>query len=196
MNNQLIVVEVGCSNIMKIYEDGILLKVIDTVWIGKNGADEDIVEFDGKTPLGLFNLGVAFGIHDLDINYPYIKVLDNDYWVDDYKSYHYNYLVRLNEDINDFSYPYIVRENVKSFKSAEHLIDFKKQYEYSVFIEFNCNEQINNGVGNNKGSAIFLHCLGDKGYTEGCVAVDRKDMEYIISYLKRDKNPQILIKRA
>ncbi len=196
MGNQLIVVEVGSSNIMKIYEDGILLKVIDTVWIGKNGVDEDIVEFDGKTPLGLFNLGVAFGMHDLDINYPYIRVLNNDYWVDDYKSYHYNYMVRLNEDINDFSYPYIARENVKSFKSAEHLIEFKKQYEYSVFIEFNCNEQINNGIGNNKGSAIFLHCLGDKGYTGGCVAVDRKDMEYIISYLKRDKNPQILIKRA
>ncbi len=198
MESQLIVVNIGLKNIMEIYENNKLLRTIDTVWIGKNGVAEaeNIVEFDGKTPLGLFNLGVAFGMHDLNIDYPYIKVKDNDYWVDDYKSYHYNYMVRLGEDIDNFSYSYITKEDERSFESAEHLIDYKKQYEYSVFIEFNSKGQINNGIGNNKGSAIFLHCLGDKGYTGGCVAVSSDDMRYIINYLKKDKNPQILIKKS
>ena len=29
---------------------------------------------------------------------------------------------------------------------------------------------------NKKGSAIFLHCFGTKGYTGGCVAVSRENM--------------------
>ena len=90
---------------------------------------------------------------------------------------------------------YIVREDEKSFSSAEHLKDYEMQYEYAVFIEYNSDNQIDeNGVGNNKGSAIFLHCHGTKGYTGGCVAVNREDMEFIMKFLNRDKNPKILIR--
>ena len=52
-----------------------------------------------------------------------------------------------------------------------------------------------NGIGNNKGSAMFLHCFGLKGYTGGCVAVSRENMEFIMNFLDRDKQPKILIKR-
>ena len=182
---------------MKIYDDGKLVKEIDEVWIGRNGVvePEDAIEFDEKTPLGLYDLGVAFGMHDLDIKYPYFKVQDNDYWVDDYKSSHYNYTVRIGEDISNFGYHYIIREDEKDFDSAEHLKDYEMQYEYAVFIEYNSSGQINNGIGNNKGSAIFLHCFGLKGYTGGCVAVSRENMEFIMNFLDRDKHPKILIKK-
>lgn len=182
---------------MKIYDDGKLVKEIDEVWIGRNGVvePEDAIEFDEKTPLGLYDLGVAFGMHDLDIKYPYFKVQDNDYWVDDYKSSHYNYMVRIGEDISNFGYHYIIREDEKDFDSAEHLKDYEMQYEYAVFIEYNSSGQINNGIGNNKGSAIFLHCFGLKGYTGGCVAVSRENMEFIMNFLDRDKHPKILIKK-
>lgn len=178
---------------MEIFEDGKLILKIDEVWIGKNGVTlpEDAYEADGKTPLGLYNLGVSFGMHDLDISYPYIKVQDNDYWVDDYKSRHYNYLVRIGEDISSFDYHYIISEGEKDFDSAEHLKDYEVQYEYAVFIEFNSDGQ----VGNNKGSAIFLHCFGFKGYTGGCIAVSRENMEFIMKFLNRDKHPKILIER-
>lgn len=183
---------------MMIFEDGKLIKKIDEVWIGRNGvsAPGNSAEYDEKTPLGLYNLGVGFGMHDLDINYPYFKVQDNDYWVDDCKSSHYNYMVRIGEDIPNFGYHYIISEDEKDFESAEHLKDYEMQYEYSVFIEFNCDGQIDeNGIGNNKGSAIFLHCFGLKGYTGGCVAVSRENMEFIMHFLDRDKHPKILIKR-
>ncbi|MBQ9011961.1 MAG: hypothetical protein IJ093_04865, partial [Bacilli bacterium] len=61
---------------MEIKENDKTIKTIEDVWIGKNGTElpEKIVEFDQKTPLGLYNLGIAFGTEELNINYPYIKI--------------------------------------------------------------------------------------------------------------------------
>ncbi len=104
-NKQLLIVNIAKDDIsMDIYEDGELVRKVPDVWIGQTGCiDVDkIIDFDLKTPLGFYNLGVGFGMRDMDIDYPYIKVQDNDYWVDDYKSYHYNYLVRIGEDIPNF----------------------------------------------------------------------------------------------
>lgn len=194
MLNQTIIVELGNKNIMQIYENGKLIKQINHVEIGKNGASENIHETSVKTPLGTFNLGIAFGTHNLNINYPYIKTNENLYWVDDINSKYYNKLVSLNETINTFNYPYIINTNKKEFNSAEHLIDYPKQYEYAVYIEYNINgEKYENGMG--KGSAIFLHCLGDKGYTGGCVAIPKEDMLFVLKFLDRNKNPKIVIKR-
>ena len=176
---QLFVVDTKAKT-MEVFENENLVKKIEDVWIGKNGVStfDDAVEFDEKTPLGLFDLGVSFGTHDLNIDYPYIKMDDDSYWVDDYKSIHYNYFVEIGEDVDNFGYPYIVSLKEKDFASAEHLMDYMQQYEYAIFIEYNANGQINEeGIGNNKGSAIFLHCHGNKGYTGGCVAINREDMQ-------------------
>ena len=192
--NQLIIVEIGKKNTMKIFEDDKLIKKIDHVEIGKNGISDYTYEGSMTTPLGLFNLGIAFGIHDLNIDYPYIKINKNMYWVDDTNSKYYNNLISLNENINTFNYPYIINTDKKQFLSAEHLIDYPKQYEYAIYIDYNVNgEKYENGIG--KGSAIFLHCLGDKGYTGGCVAIPKEEMLFILKFLNRNKNPKILIKR-
>ena len=191
--NQLIIVEIGEKNTMKIFEDDKLIKKIDHVEIGKNGASKTINETSWKTPLGLFNLGIAFGIHNLNIDYPYIKINKNMYWVDDTNSKYYNKLISLNENINTFNYPYIINTDKKQFLSAEHLIDYPKQYEYAVYIEYNVNgEKYEDGKG--KSSAIFLHCLGDKGYTGGCVAVPKEEMLFILKFLDKNKHPKIIIK--
>ena len=192
--NQLIIVEIGKINIMKIYEDDKLIKEINHVEIGKNGVSEKTYEGSITTPLGKFNLGIAFGTHDLNINYPYIKIKDNLYWVDDENSKYYNKLISLNEEIDNFNYSYIIKLNKKEFSSAEHLIDYPKQYEYAVYIEYNVNgEKYEDGKG--KSSAIFLHCLGDKGYTGGCVAIPKEEMLFILNFLNKNKNPKIIIKR-
>ena len=184
------------EKLMYVYEDDKLIKTISDVWIGRNGVStfEEAIEFDEKTPLGLFNLGVSFGINDMDIKYPYIKIDNGSFWVDDYKSSHYNYFVEIGKEVNNFNYPYIVSLKEKDFNSAEHLIDYKQQYEYAIFIEYNASNQIKEGIGNNKGSAIFLHCHGNKGYTGGCVAVSKEDMLWIMNYIDREKSPKILIK--
>lgn len=193
---QLFVVDTKAKT-MEVFENENLVKKIEDVWIGKNGVStfDDAVEFDEKTPLGLFDLGVSFGTHDLNIDYPYIKMDDDSYWVDDYKSSHYNYFVEIGKDVDNFGYSYIVGLKEKDFASAEHLMDYMQQYEYAIFIEYNENGQINEeGIGNNKGSAIFLHCHGNKGYTGGCVAINREDMFWIMNYIDRSKKPKIHIK--
>ncbi len=192
--NQLIVVEIGNRNTMKLYKDDKLIKNINHVEIGKNGVNKHTYEGSMTTPLGQFNLGIAFGIHNLNINYPYIKINKNLYWVDDENSKYYNKLVSLNEKINNLNYPYIINLNKKDFSSAEHLIDYPKQYEYAIYIEYNVNgEKYEDGRG--KSSAIFIHCLGDKGYTGGCIAIPREEMIFILNFLDRNKNPKIIIKQ-
>lgn len=195
MNNQLIEVEIGTKNVMKIYENDKLIKTIAHVEIGKNGASKHVYEGSIKTPLGKFNLGIAFGTHDLNIDFPYIKINDNLYWVDDENSKYYNKLISLNKNTNTYNFPYIINTSKKEFSSAEHLIDYPKQYEYAVYIEYNVDdEKYENGKG--KGSAIFLHCLGDKGYTSGCIAISKEDMLFILKFLDKNKNPKIIIKKV
>lgn len=191
---QLLVVDSN-SKKMEVYLDDKLVKIIDDVRIGLNGVCDydDMIEGGKRTPLGLYNLGVCFGIHDIDINYPYIKIDEGSYWVDDYKSKYYNYFVEVGGNVNTFDYDYIFNVKDKDFESAEHLIDYKEAYEYGIFIEYNVDNKLKNGLGNNKGSAIFLHCHSGE-YTFGCIAISRDDMEWIIYFLDRSKKPKILIK--
>lgn len=144
--------------------------------IGKNGSTLNKKEGDGKTPIGEFDLGVAFGIHTEDdfenkLKMKYIQIHENLYWVDDYKSKYYNRLIdatKVNKDWN----------------SAEHLIDYPIQYEYAIEIKVNPENIIN------KGSAIFLHCIKNN-YTEGCIAIDRDMMKRIMELI--DNNTKIEI---
>lgn len=105
-------------------------KIFETkAFLGKNGITSNKIEGDGKTPKGIFSLGMAFGIHskeDIDLNpkIKYIQINENLYWVDDIYSKYYNQLV----DISKVN---------KDWKSAEHLIEYPKQYEYAIEIKTN-----------------------------------------------------------
>lgn len=97
--------------------------------MGKIGLTNNKKEGDGKTPIGLFYFGLAFGIHDrleLNVNKSinYIKINKNLYWVDDKDSKYYNKLID-------------ITKNEKDFNRAEHLIEFLNQYEYAIEIKTN-----------------------------------------------------------
>ena len=97
--------------------------------IGENSTTPDKIEGDGKTPEGIFELGLAFGIHskeciELNKNIEYIQINENMYWVDDIYSKYYNQLV----DITKVE---------KDWKSAEHLIEYPNEYEYAIEIKTN-----------------------------------------------------------
>lgn len=108
------------------------IKILETdAFIGKNGLTPNKIEGDGKTPEGIYKLGVIFGTHckeelKLGENFKYIKVNPNLYWVDDIYSKYYNQLV----DITKVK---------KCWKSAERLIEYPKQYEYAIEIKTNPN---------------------------------------------------------
>ena len=140
-------------------------------YVGKNGTcpDEEHKEGCGQTPVGVYHFTKAFGIaDDPGCIMPYTKVDDDTYWSgDDREGKHYNEMV----DIKDI--PDLDMEN------SEHIMDYTYQYQYCLNISFN--EDGTPG----RGSAIFLHCLGDrKPYTGGCVAVPMDQMRYIIQHVK------------
>ena len=64
---------------------------------------------------------------------------------------------------------------------SEHIVDYQYEYQYCMNISYN--EEGTPG----KGSAIFLHCLGDrKPRTGGCVAVPEEQMYYIMQHVDPD----------
>lgn len=186
---QLVCVNVGEDieiELKEWHDEWMIIKKIKPVYIGKNGVSTDKHEGDRKTPAGLFKLGPAFGNNDIDIDYPFVKITNHSYFVDDKDSRFYNKWVEIGENISS-NYLYIVNGEITDFKSAEHLIDYPIEYEFGLIIEYNMDN-----IDNTKGSAIFLH-IKNNDYTEGCIAVNKKDMFDILKWLDKEKNPHILI---
>ncbi len=143
-------------------------------YIGRNGVGK-LKEGDGKTPKGLFRLGIAFGIYEsIKTMLPYVKVQDSMYWIDDYNSKFYNELVKVetNKNNKEMNCKNVSIEEI-DWKTAEHLIEYKKQYEYAIEIKYNEEKE------REKGSAIFLHCSCDKP-TAGCIAIPAIDMKKLL----------------
>lgn len=132
-------------------------------FVGKNGIGKTR-EGDTKTPIGVFELTLAFGIRDdPGAHIPYVKIHENLYWCGDEK--YYNTLIDITEK------PHNCR--------GEHLIDYDPQYNYGMVLDYN--KECIYG----EGSAIFLHCTGDKKYTGGCIAVEEEAMVKILQKAKK-----------
>ena len=64
---------------------------------------------------------------------------------------------------------------------SEHIMDYTYQYQYCLNISYNADGTP--GLG----SAIFLHCLGDrKPYTGGCVAIPMEQMYFVMQHVSPD----------
>ena len=141
-------------------------------YVGKKGMvlDSERKEGCGKTPIGVSYFNKAFGIaDDPGCSIPYIKVTKDLYWSGDMRDgMCYNEMVSIN-DLPELD-----------IKSSEHLIDYTKAYQYCLNISFN--EECTPG----RGSAIFLHCMGNNKYTAGCVAVSKDTMIKIMKRVDPD----------
>ena len=136
-------------------------------YVGQNGMTKGEQEGDRKTPIGVFNLGLVFGMHkNINCNLEYMNINENLYWVDDVNSAYYNQLV----DITNVRQDWI---------TSEHLIEYPIQYEYALEIKTNPN----NAKG--RGSAIFLHCSNNRP-TAGCIAIERDKMRELLSVIDED----------
>ena len=135
-------------------------------FIGKNGLGKTI-EGDNKTPVGIFRFTKAFGIFsDPGCMFQYVQVDENIYWSGDW-NYKYNEMVDIREN------PALDTAN------SEHIIDYKIYYNYCLNISYNENGKAGSG------SAIFLHCFGDKKpWTGGCVAIPEEKMLFVIQNVK------------
>ena len=139
-------------------------------FIGKNGLGKTR-EGDALTPVGVFSFNRAFGIaEDPGCAIPYVQVDENTYWSGDGREgMRYNELVSLAE------YPDL------ALADSEHIMDYTYQYQYCLNISYNA--EGTPGLG----SAIFLHCLGDrKPYTGGCVAIPMEQMYFVMRHVSPD----------
>jgi len=135
-------------------------------------------EGDGKSPAGMFHLTFVFGsaVKPEQLAFPYTRVESQTECVDDIRSNHYNKIVG--------------RLQVGSFdwKSSEKMLEIGPQYELGVFVAYNTYPVVK---GN--GSCIFLHVWKDASTpTSGCTAMDRLNLERIVSRLDAVKNPYLI----
>ena len=142
-------------------------------YIGRDGLGLEN-EKDVKSPIGAFKFNKYFGIADNPgIKLPYVKINESLYWNCDSKSDRYNLMVNI-ETYTDFN-----------TSLSEHLIEETLCYKYAMNINYN-EERIPY-----KGSAIFLHCVNEKLYTGGCVALSEADMIKVFKLI--NKNAVIII---
>ena len=145
--------------------------------IGRNGfapAGEKR-EGDGRTPSGLYALGLVFGYaQTVPTKMPYRQALADDVWVDDPDAPDYNRWVRKSET------------RARSYEMMRREDDL---YQYGIVIEYNTQPVVRN-----YGSAIFLHIRAGAGtQTAGCVAVSGEDMMKILAWLDPQARPVILL---
>ena len=135
-------------------------------------------EGDGKSPAGMFPLTFAFGtsMKPESLTFPYTRLGPSTECVDDVTSHHYNKIVGRDQ------------VGIFDWKSSEKMLEIGPPYELGVFVAYNSYPVVK---GN--GSCIFLHIWKDAtSPTAGCTAMNRFDLERIVSWLEPGHNPYLV----
>ena len=144
--------------------------------LGKNGKVPNYKKREGDkcTPAGKFIIKSIFLRRDKKLNLRITKFIKskifyirvNDGWCDDVDFKKYNQLVNV---VPNFHHSY------------EKL--YRCDDVYDMILELNHNQ---NPTIKNKGSAIFIHCsFNDLRDTNGCVAIRKNNLKYIINNLQK-----------
>ena len=136
------------------------------------------LEGDGNAPAGMFPLTAAFGSSSKPnaVEMPYTKLDEFMECVDDVKSNFYNQIVNRMQ-VGNFDW-----------KSSEKMLAVGEQYGLGVFVAYNSYP-----VEKGRGSCIFLHIWKDAASgTSGCTAMERRNLELIISRFVPAKNPYLV----
>ncbi|HAE38857.1 MAG TPA: hypothetical protein DCG57_09490 [Candidatus Riflebacteria bacterium] len=143
--------------------------------VGRKGIAESGTkrEGDGRTPYGIFPIGMAFGYQATHTTkMPYRQMHKEDIWVDDPSAADYNRLVR---------------KDSTSAKSFEYMRRKDDLYKLGLVVEYNTNPVVPG-----MGSAIFIHIWGRPfGSTAGCLGLPEPDIEKVLGFLDPAKNPVI-----
>jgi D-alanyl-D-alanine dipeptidase len=130
-------------------------------------------EGDGRTPMGIYPVGPAFGFDEKSsFQISYFPLTDTSICVDDEKSRYYNQLIDSSNAIK------------MDWRSGEKMRTVPL-YEHGAVVQYNQPHPVIGG-----GSCIFLHIwrAPDHG-TAGCVAMKESSLKEIISWLNAKKHP-------
>jgi L,D-peptidoglycan transpeptidase YkuD (ErfK/YbiS/YcfS/YnhG family) len=139
----------------------------------------------GTTPLGTYRLLSSFGTHPAEPGWrvTHRTIAPGDYWVQDNRSAYYNRYRNKAEGGFRWQLPQ------RDYNSSELLTDFGRQYEYSIVMSFNYDEQVRR-----RGAGIFLHVNGG-GPTSGCVSAPRSFLRTTLATLDPAQQPVVAIGR-
>jgi L,D-peptidoglycan transpeptidase YkuD (ErfK/YbiS/YcfS/YnhG family) len=138
----------------------------------------------GTTPIGTYPLPYAFGTQPRrdvwEIRYRTIR--RGDYWVQDNASRFYNRYRNKSQGGFRWWLP------TSHPDSSERLLDFGRQYQLAVVVDFNP------GQVRHRGAGIFLHVNG-QGATAGCVSAPRAFLQRVMAKLDPERAPVIAVGR-
>ena len=135
-------------------------------------------EGDGNAPAGLFPLTSAFGVGPKPeaVDVPYTQLGEFTECVDDARSTSYNRIVDRMR-IGNFDW-----------RSSERMLSIGEAYALGVFVAYNSFPVVRG-----RGSCIFLHIWKDSATaTDGCTAMERRNIERIVGWLQASKNPYLV----
>jgi len=137
--------------------------------IGKGGIRKKIKEGDKITPKGTYSLDKLYFRSDKIKNFRTeldTRVITKTMgWCDDPGSKDYNQLINISKN-----YKY----------SHEKLFRKDDKYDLIIPIKYNYNKPIKN-----KGSAIFIHITKNYGFTNGCIALKKKDFFVLLNLITK-----------
>lgn len=146
------------------------------VVLGKHGLGKT-KEGDGKTPIGTYSLGTAFGTapKPTGLQVDYEQHTAQDYWVDDVNSSDYNQKVTESGDPN---------QRWASYEKMNNPL-----YKYGMVVNYNINPIVKG-----KGSAIFVHKWRSSTQpTDGCIALSEANLLKVLKAIDPAKSPKIRI---
>jgi L,D-peptidoglycan transpeptidase YkuD (ErfK/YbiS/YcfS/YnhG family) len=145
--------------------------------IGQNGfaPPGEKREGDGRTPSGVFPLGLVFGYPpSAPTKMPYRQATERDLWVDDVAADDYN--------------RWATKGTTKA-RSFETMRRADGLYKLGVVVEYNTNPVIKG-----HGSAIFFHLWRGRGVsTAGCIAIAEEDLRRIVEWLDPAARPVVFL---
>lgn len=133
-------------------------------------------EGDNKSPAGLYRLGAVFGALSekrFSSKMPFLAITDDMECVDDSSSQYYNQIV--------------YRKSLPEcdWSSSEKMKEIGPLYDLGLVIHHNTSPSIPHA-----GSALFMHVWRFSGAgTAGCTAMEKKDLQEIVSWLNQEQNP-------
>jgi D-alanyl-D-alanine dipeptidase len=159
------------------------------VVVGKHGmawdsafssiADKDPIkkEGDGRTPVGIYEVGPSFGFDEkATYKLNYFPLTETSVCVDDVKSAYYNQL------LDSAKVP------KKDWDSGEQMRAVP-QYQIGGVIQYNAYPSVAG-----RGSCIFMHIWKDSSAgTAGCVAMDEANLKQVLTWLDANKKPVIVM---
>ncbi len=129
-------------------------------FIGK-GEMNKTKEGDAKTPYGDYAVTNAFGIlSNPGTKLDYIDVTPTTFACDEDCEY-YNQIIDTEETGHDCT--------------GEEMYIYSPEYNYGMTTSYNEENKYPDG------SAVFIHCKGQKPFTGGCVALDEEDIRTILT---------------